>query len=51
MNRTKKQDAPVRSAGMREVFAKCIHVRGKTIYPRSAKVFHFFVREKAEAVG
>lgn len=44
MNRTKKQDAPVKSAGMREVFARCIHKNGKTIYPKRARFFHFFVK-------
>ena len=44
MNRTKKQDAPVKSAGMREVFARYIRKNGKIIYPKQARFFHFFVK-------
>lgn len=44
MNRTKKQDAPANNAELREVFACCIHKNGKTIYPKRARFFHFFVK-------
>ena len=31
--------------GYREVFAKFIRKNGKVIYPKNAKVFHFFVKK------
>lgn len=33
-------------SGYREVFCRCIKRNGKIIYPKKAKVFHFFVKEK-----
>lgn len=48
MAKAKKQDAPVRSAGMREVFARYIRKNGKIIYPKRARFFHFFVKASAD---
>jgi len=32
--------------GYREVFCKYIRKNGKIIYPKSGKVFHFFIKVK-----
>jgi hypothetical protein len=32
--------------GYREVFCRFITVKGKRIYPKGSKVFHFFVKQK-----
>lgn len=36
-------------SGYREVFCRYIVRNGKRIYPKRAKVFHFFVRMKKAA--
>jgi hypothetical protein len=32
--------------GYREVFCRYVRRNGKIIYPKKARVFHFFVKEK-----
>lgn len=29
----------------KEIFCRCIHKNGRTIYPKNAKFFHFWVDE------
>lgn len=49
MPKSKKQDVPANNEGVREVFARCIHKNGKTIYPKRARFFHFFVKTETVA--
>lgn len=35
-----------RTAGSREIFCPYVVRNGKIIYPKKAKVFHFFVKPK-----
>ena len=42
--RLPKQPSAKATAGLREVFARYIVRNGKVIYPKHAKVFHFWVK-------
>jgi len=44
MTKTRGLQAP--REGYKEIFCAYIRVNGKKVYPKTARCFHFFVKEK-----